>query len=1130
MNHLTRRKHIGWYLLGLLVGLILAGGHSPEVRAQAVYGSIAGNVIDSSGAGVTGATVTITSVERQTSTTVTTNESGLYTKERLLPGVYEVKVEATGFKQAVISSVDVSVDTSTNLDVSLETGAVSETVTVTAVEGEELKTDRADVATTFETKQLTDLPILDRNFTKFILLTPGTQQLSWSHAASENPQGSTQTFVNGQHFSGTGYQLDGTENRDPILGIIVINPNLEAIGESKITSQNYDAEFGQAIAGVVSVRTKSGTNEIHGSAFAFRQNDVLQARNPFSQFQNDPITGKSIPDSLKTQFGGSVGGPIVKDKVFIFGDYQGTRSKIGGTKLLTVPTLAARAGDLSAYGVPIFDPNDRSQFAGNRIPAGRLSPQAQAILNLIPLPNTTTEPTGTIRNYVASGSEGFDNDAFDVRADATFTENLNMFGRYSFADFRLNGPTAFGQGGGQELVSLGGNSKVRNQSLALGFDYVLNDTTVLDFRFGWFRYKVNVLPFDFGTTPASDAGIPGLNFDDFSSGLPAGFINGGFGIPDINFGSGLGVNRCNCPLDQDESQYQFVVNISKLIGNHTVKFGVDVRRAYNLRVPSDAHRSGELSFAGSRTAGPEGEGGLGLATFLLGDVTKLRRYVSTSTDARERQWRHFYYGQDTWRVNQKLTVNYGLRLDIINPQTVNEPGNAGFLDLQTGEIRVAGVGDVDLNGNVENSLNWAPRLGITYQVTEKAVVRAGYGRSYDIGVFGSVFGHSVTQNLPVLAVQELNPPSNFDRVFTLAQGPPAPVFPAPDASGRFPLPDGVFARALPEKMRLPFVDAWNVTYQQQLGENLSFEVAYVGNKGTHVFAGGGPDVNINQAAIDPNFRNGVASIPRNLRRNLFQRFGWTQDIAFFCNCADNRYNALQTKVTKRFSDGWSLLAHYTFQRAINNDGEQFEYNRELNRGRQDTDRTHAFVLAQVYELPFGDGKRFLTDVPKGVDWVIGGWQFNSTTTLSSGLPFNVCYNNSGQDRDTGPCRPNLIGDPMTGGDQNRFFNTTPIGTAGSAFERPAAGTFGNLERNSLDGPGYWRTDASLFKRFIFSESNSLEFRIEVVNLFNHVNLGQPDANIGVPGSDNANAGRITSNAYGGTDPQRNFQFALRYSF
>jgi hypothetical protein len=1116
-------------VLVLLLGLLLIGGLSLDASAQAVYGSISGTVTDSSGAAVPGATVTIVSVDRQVTTSVVSNESGLYTKERLLPGTYDVKVEAPNFKQAVLPAVVVSVDTSTNLNVTLEAGAISESVTVTASEGETLKTDRADVATTFERKQLTDLPILDRNFTKFILLTPGTVQLSgWSHAASENPQGSTQTFVNGQHFSGTGYQLDGTENRDPILGIIVINPNLEAIGEAKITSQNYDAEFGQAVAGVVSVQTKSGSNDFHGSIFEFRQNDVLEARNPFTQFQPDPITGKFIPDTLKNQYGGSIGGPIVRNKVFFFADYQGTRSKVGGTQLLSVPTLAARSGDLSAYGVPIYDPETRQQFPGNRIPANRLSPQALAILNLIPTPNAQGRNGGIADNFVASGSEAFNNDTFDVRSDATMSDRLNLFGRYSFADFRLNGPTAFGPGGGAQLVSLGGQSNTRNQSIALGFDYTINQTTILDFRFGWFRYHVNVLPFDYGKTTASDVGIPGLNFDAFSSGLPGGFIKGNGALPDINFGSGLGVNRCNCPLEEDEKQFQFVTNLSKLYGNHTIKFGVDIRRAFNLRVPSDQHRSGELTFANQRTAAADASGGLGLATFLLGDVTYFQRYVSTSTNARERQWRHFYYGQDTWRVTPKLTVAYGLRLDVVNPQTVNEAGNGGFLDLNTGEIKVAGVGGVGLNGDVENSLNWAPRLGIAYQITDKTVIRAGYGRSYDIGVFGSVFGHSVTQNLPVLEAQQLSAPSGFDAVFTLAQGPPAPEFLTPDANGRFPLPPGVFARALPDKMRLPTVDAWNVTFQQQLTDTISYEVAYVGNKGTHVFTDSSPAWNVNQPAPDPNFRNGTPSIPIDLRKPFFSSFGWTQGIDYFCNCADNRYNGLQTKVTKRFSDGWSLLAHYTFQRAVNNDPDLFTTLRDVNRGREDTDRTHVFVLTEVYELPFGRGQRFFHDVSRGLDYAVGGWQFNSTTTISSGVPFNVNYNNAGQDRDFGPNRPDLIGDASGPGTQDMWFNAIPIGSPGSAFGRPAPGTYGNLKRNELDGPGYWRTDASLFKTFSLTERTNLEFRIEVVNLFNNVNLGQPDSNIGVPDAPNSNAGRITSTAFG--DLQRNFQFALKLSF
>ena len=1113
--------------------------------AQAVYGSIFGTVTDPSGAAVPNATVTITDTSKNTVVTTHSNADGNFNQPRLPPGTYRVRVEAAGFKMAVVDEVVVNVDTASPANIQLQAGAVTEEVTITG-EAVLLKTDRADVATTFETKQVTDLPILDRNFTKFILLTPGTQQLQWQHAASENPQGSTQIMVNGQHFSGTGYQLDGTENRDPILGIIVINPNFEAIGETKITSQNYDAEFGQAIAGVVSVTTKSGTNQFHGSAFLFRLNDVLQARNPFSQFQRDPISGKFIPDTLRNQFGGGIGGPIVRNRWFFFGDYQGTRSKQGGSRLLSVPTLAAREGDLSAYGTNIFDPNttvtdasgnliSRTQFNGNRIPTGRISQQARNILALIPSPNAAGRDNGTRDNYVASGIESFDGDTFDVRVDGRLTDNLNTFGRYSFADFERNGPTAFGNGGGQELVSLGGVSKVRNQSIAYGFDYTWSPTLVTDFRFGFFRYKVNVLPFDFGKNTATDVGVSGLNLDPFSSGLFAGFVNGPVGA--FNFGSGLGVNRCNCPLEQDEKQFQFVTNTTKLHENHTFKFGVDIRRAYNLRIPSDRHRSGELTFSENRTRGPAG-GGLGLATFLLGDVTRFTRFISSSSDAREQQWRQFYYGQDTWRVTPKLTLNYGLRLDIINPQSINAPGNAGFLSLDTGQISTVGFGDTDLNGNVENSVNFAPRLSVAYQINDKMVIRGGYGRSYDIGVFGSLFGHSVTQNLPVLAAQEVNAPANFDRIFTLAQGaPPFTAFfglnappnrggvpnSALPANGQFFLPDGVFARALPDKQRLPSVDAYNVTVQYQLTGTISVEAAYVGNKGTHVFAGDGPATNANQATLV-----GFGTIPRNNRLPFFNKFGWTQGIDYFCNCADNRYDSFQTKLTKRYSSGYSILAHYTLQRAQQDSADYFFFDANLNRGPADWERTHNFVFSQVWELPFGRGKAYYTDASRWMDLLVGGWQLNSNTTIQSGLPYSFSYD-AGANIDTGPNRPNVSGDPQPTLSGNLYTYDT------SVISNPGRGTFGNQPRNSLRGPMYWRVDASLFKRFNFTETKSLEFRVESVNFFNHSNLANPDSFVGNFNSSGAlvraaSLGVINSTAYGGGDPMRNFQWALKFAF
>jgi hypothetical protein len=330
---------------------------------------------------------------------------------------------------------------------------------------------------------------------------------------------------------------------------------------------------------------------------------------------------------------------------------------------------------------------------------------------------------------------------------------------------------------------------------------------------------------------------------------------------------------------------------------------------------------------------------------------------------------------------------------------------------------------------------------------------------------------------------------------------------------------------MPDKQRLPTVDAYNITVQHQVTNSLSVEAGYVGNKGTHVFAGDGPELDINQASIE-----GFPSVPRNQRRPLFQQFGWTQGIGYFCNCADNRYDSLQTKLTKRFGSGYSLNLNYTWQRALQDDGEYFIFDADLNRGPAGWDRTHNFVMSALAELPFGRGKRWLNAASGPVNMALGGWQMNATTTIQSGLPFNVGYRDSGADRDTGPGRPVLVGDPETGGSRERFFNTTPIGSSGSAFARPAVGTFGNLPRNDLRGPNYWRTDASLFKRFGITETATMEFRVEVVNLFNHVNLDNPDATIGVPGNDNPNAGRITATAYGGSDLQRNFQFALRFLF
>ena len=525
--------------------------------------------------------------------------------------------------------------------------------------------------------------------------------------------------MNGQSFSGTSYQLDGTDNRDPILGIIVINPTLESIGETKITSQNYDAEFGQAIAGVVSVQTKSGGNTFHGSAFEFYQSDRFQSRNPFTQAQPNALTGKFLPDTQKNQFGGSLGGRLVENRLFFFGDYQGRRNTEGGSRLLSVPTPAARRGDLSAYGVNIYDPLTgvpavRTQFPGNVIPTGRLSPQAQAILALIPLPNAPGRDNGTRDNYVASNSETFNEDSFNVRVDGRLKNGANTFGRYSRGKFLRDGPTAFGPGGGRELVSLGGVSDVKNQSLAYGIDV----HGVVDAAR---RLPVRLLPLQ-RQRPAvrlrHHAGCRRRHSrpeprHHLHLG-PAGRRRRPQRRPRVHLRL---QPRCE-PLQLPARAGRVSVPAGRQRDQTGRRPYVQGRRRRPPRAqPPRAQRRAPVGaadvradpHAGRRTAGS------GLATFLLGDVTSFGRFVSTSTDARELQWRHFYYAQDTWRFNPKLTLNYGVRLDVINPQTVNEAGNGGFLDLTTGEILVAGVGGIGLNGNVEEllQLGAAPRRDLS---------------------------------------------------------------------------------------------------------------------------------------------------------------------------------------------------------------------------------------------------------------------------------------------------------------------------------------------------------------------------------------------------------------------------------
>ena len=1231
-------------LIGLLVvlGLMFCFTAS-QASAQAVFGSILGTVTDPQGNAVAGAKVVVTSTTKNFTFDTTSNESGNYSVTHLIPDTYKIHVEATGFKSYDVPSITVTADSSAKVDATLQVGAITQTVEVTG-EIPQLQTDRADVDISFNQTYVQELPVLNRNFTNFELLSPGTQKLvGWSHAATENPQGGGQIFVNGQHFSGTSFELDGTDNQDPILGIIVVNPNLDAIGETKIALQDYDAEAGKAIAGYVKVQTKSGTNDFHGGGFYFYRDSDQQARDPFT---NKP--GVPLAAATWKQFGGNLGGPILKNKLFFFGDYQGTRQQQGITNLYTVPTAtvlqSCNPATNAASSTPGFcnmseylgangqaydpatgsaiDGSGRTAFAGNLIPIARISSQAAAILTEFPAPNAGAAGDVT-NNFTSQGAGPFTQNSFDVRIDYAAPHNFQVFGRFSLDYFSLSGKGGLGALGGAGFGpgGLNGSSINHDYSLASGFTKPIGTHWLTDFRFGYFKYNPVTAYSDASDSPMDAFGVPGLNSGPGIVGPPVtgglssfffnanGSSNGYSGLSAV--GDGLNVGRCNCPLTESEQQFQFVNNWTRTQGNHTIKFGADIRYAMNLRVPSDSNRTGILNFdAGGTSFG--GTQGNALATFLLGDVNSFQRFVSTSLDAAERQKRLFFYGQDSWRISPKFTMTYGLRWEIYFPETVNGKGNGGFADQQLGVVKVAGYGPIGLNGNVDNTLKaFAPRVSFAYQFDPKTVVRIGYGRSFDIGVFGSNFGHVVTQNLPVLAQQSiadsnLNSAAHDNRtaVFTLTQGPPAfdfsPILGAISSNGTLPLlgPAGNTSPNIrPGIQRLPTIDQWNATVQRQLTPTLNLTVSYVGNKGTHVFSGRGPSYNSNEAAIGggtnayqctPNpapattfdCKQGFKPfLPANDRRRLFLNGvpAFDAGTPFQCcavdlnyngNDANDNYEALQVKAEKRVSHGLQFIAHYTFSHANSYDSSYYSVDKKFAYGPNPDNRNHVFVINSVYELPVGRGKKFMGDIGRAADLLIGGWQVTNTLNWSGGLPWTPSLQNCGQVSDAGPCRPDKIGSHrlstgVTRGSDGNLYWFQPITTlsqnlpeiansptdisgtldscqsvrpANGPFALPACGQIGNVGIYSYRGPHAFFDDMAVSKNFTITERVKAQFRFDAYNVFNHPVLGF-NSNQGSTCVDctiASGAGRIADiendSSPGSPTGMRQLQFGVRLTF
>ncbi len=1120
---------------------------------QAVFGNIAGSVTDQAGAAVPNAAVTVRDLDRGVTYKAASNGSGNFTQTHLLPGRYEVHILAHGFAE-FIATAQVQVDSDTRVDAQLQIGQTSTSVTVTG-ENPLLKIDRADVSNTLTASELGKLPILDRNITTLLVALPGAGLYSGTSGPStdENQQRDQQTPVNGQLGYSNGFVLDGTENHSNILGISVIVPNPDALEEFKVTSSNYDAQFGNVSGALMQAATKSGTNEFHGSAFEYLRNDFFNAADPFSGVD---------PPIRWNQFGGSLGGPIRKNKLFAFFAYQGTRRDLGGTEITTVPTAAERSGNLTALlgnyicadgstsaggcanpayvttteggRVPaqagmVFDP-----ATGNADGSGRQAistngqvnvitpaPAMEKLLNYIPLPNFGA--AGQIfNNYETTVRETSNADQYDERVDYNIANSHHFFARYTLANFLLYGPGAFGAvAGGPSPFGYAGDSPSRNQSLALGYTYTISPSLIADFRFGYYRYRVHSLPEGYGTTPALDSGLLGLNRGEAdTSGMPAFYINGNGGF---DFGYALGVNGCNCPLSETENQFQWVNNWTKQHGNHTIEWGVDIRRNQQRRMDSSTHRAGEATFGDSVTgdsdidalANGNATTGAALASFLLGDPSGfVQQFTGAGFYPALRQTRLFLFGQDQWRATSKLTVTIGLRYENYLPQVAAQPGSAATFDPATGEVVVAGIGGVPRNMGIQAyNLGFAPRVGLAYRLFPKTVLRAGYGRSYNAAGVGAVFAQNPEIDPPVQFVQNLTQPNPYTTAIPtfLTSGPPAPPTPPIGPNGRYPLPNGVSVYFYFDPLssyRIPLADFWNFTVQHEFTRTLTFEAAYVGNVGRHLFL----NENENQAVPGPGDYD---------PRRPFYKFGDTQAIYTVCNCDNSSYNSLQVKVEKRVAEGLDFLATYTFSKALDNGeggyGFANNYDVSADHGPASFDRTNAFTLLHNWDLPFGRGRHFGAQVSKLVNAVAGGWRFSGVTTAYSGLAFTPTISNAPLvNADFNYFRPDIIGNPnVANPSAAEWFNPAAYTAPQAPYRNGDAG------KGTLRGPASVVFNLALAKVFSITERKTLELRWENFNALNHVNLGLPSATVDVSG-----AGQITSTA----SPMRQMQLGLHFRF
>jgi hypothetical protein len=1065
-----------------IVGFLFAV--SSPAGAQSVSGTILGTVSDSSGAVISKAKVTVINEGTGLTRTVEADSNGDYSVPSIPTGRYTVTAEMSGFKTLALSNIDVGVDQRVRIDLKLDVGAMTESVTVEAV-SPLVQTSSSELGTTVDDQQIEALPLNGRNFVNLTRTVPGVLRgipganidgagsLAWRASASFS--------ANGQRPRDNNFMLDGVDNNETWLQTVVIFPSVDALDEFKLQTSTYSAEFGRSLGGVVNLQIKSGTNNMRGSGFEFHRNDAFDANNFFNN-----RAGRGKPDFKQNQFGGTLGGALMRDRTFFFGSYQGHREEQGQTFLSTVPTLAMRAGNFSELNRTIYDPQTGQPFAGNIIPADRIDSVARNILTqLYPEPNTggTRAANGqTINNYLINPIKERQDNQFDVKVDHNLSTSNRFFTRYSFQKTHRLQPATLPHGDAGATFGAG-DGNIKGQSLAFNDTHTLGSRWLNEFRFGWSSIKFLMTPIDYGTNPADAVGLPGINLNEVTSAMTQ------MTFQNIR---NLGANS-NQPLITNQNDFQIFDNVTWSPGRHTLKMGGSLTLRSREILNADTI-VGNFSFNNNMTSNCAGQAagctvnsgtGFDVASFMLGLVNQKSRNMFDAGTYTEKRPEIAVYVQDDFRVSHKLTMNLGLRWDVYPPWVEIEDRQSNF-DETTGKFVVASPNAV-INGvevgrylQTYSKRDIGPRFGFAYDVAGdgKTVVRGGFGVFWNFSPGGT--SSSKAQNPPFLQSTTLNPtPTAYGSNLLLKEGLPAPpgVDPNRPAAGS--------TRSIFDiNFRDAYARQWNLNIQRGLATNYMVEVAYVGSQGRQMMLKGDP----NQAppvvgVTDANVNRPFAKISPALRTIGQAQSRGTLD-----------YHGLLVKFQRRFANNFSFLNSYTWGKAIDlnsdNDGTVTltnVYDPQYNRGPADYDIKHTFSSSWIYELPWARNALY------------GGWQVTGILLLRGGLPLTVTQSQGVQSTGTGN-RPNRVCDGrLSNPTIDRWFDTNCF------VQVPdVTGTYGDAGRNIIRGPGSFNIDASLIKNTRIGRYQT-ELRIEAFNLLNHPQFANPNTTIG-----NAAVGTISA--------------------